>query len=167
MKLRGRRKKSKPKLMLTSLLDMFTIILLFLLVNFDAENKEFKKNDSVDLPSSTARNAFKPATNVAVTLDGIVLYAIDDTKKVKPRTIVQFQNGKPSAEAFEAGKFPDLVEVLERILDKRQENSQNPDEESIVMIQADRRLEYRTLYLVMRSAREAGFDKHRLVVMKK
>ena len=93
-----RRTKGKPKLMLTSLLDMFTIILLFLLVNFDSENTEFKKNDDAELPSSSARGVFKPAANVAVTLDGVVLYPVDrKSRQVKPTRIVDFQNGQPSA----------------------------------------------------------------------
>ena len=163
-----RRTKGKPKLMLTSLLDMFTIILLFLLVNFDSENTEFKKNDDAELPSSSARGVFKPAANVAVTLDGVVLYPVDrKSRQVKPTRIVDFQNGQPSAEAFEANEIPELVTALSGLLEARQRVSKNPDEESIVMLQADKRLEYKTIHLVLRSARTAGFDKTRLVVMKK
>jgi len=163
-----RRTKGKPKLMLTSLLDMFTIILLFLLVNFDSENTEFKKNDDAELPSSSARGVFKPAANVAVTLDGVVLYPVDrKSRQVKPTRIVEFQNGQPSAEAFEANEIPELVTALSGLLEARQRVSKNPDEESIVMLQADKRLEYKTIHLVLRSARTAGFDKTRLVVMKK
>ena len=163
-----RRTKGKPKLMLTSLLDMFTIILLFLLVNFDSENTEFKKNDDAELPSSSARGVFKPAANVAVTLDGVVLYPVDrKSRQVKPTRIVDFQNGQPSAEAFEANEIPELVTALSGLLEARQRVSKNPDEESIVMLQADKRLEYKTIHLVLRSARTTGFDKTRLVVMKK
>ena len=167
MRMRGRRGKAKPKLMLTSLLDMFTIILLFLLVNFDSENTEFKKNDDADLPSSSARGVFKPAANVAVTLDGVVLYALDkQTRQMKPTRVTEFQNGQPSTEDYESERIPELVDALSAILEARQRNSKNPDEESVVMLQADKRLEYRAIHLVLRSAREAGFDKTRLVVMK-
>jgi biopolymer transport protein ExbD len=163
-----RSQKGKPKLMLTSLLDMFTIILLFLLVNFDSENTEFKKNDEAKLPSSSARGVFKPAANVAVTLEGVVLYPVDrKSRQIKPTRIVDFQNGQPSAEAFEANEIPELVAALSGLLEARQRVSKNPDEESIVMLQADKRLAYKTIHLVLRSARTAGFDKTRLVVMKK
>ena len=58
------------------------------------------------------------------------------------------------------------MDALSAILEARQRSSKNPDDESVVMLQADKRLEYRTIHLVLRSAREAGFDKTRLVVMK-
>ena len=167
MKMRGRRGKNKPKLMLTSLLDMFTIILLFLLVNFDSENTEFKKNDDAQLPASSARGVFKPAANVAITMDGVVLYALDaKTRQMKPTQITEFSQGQPSPDYFETDQIPELVDALSAILEARQRSSKNPDEESVVMLQADKRLEYRTIHLVLRSAREAGFDKTRLVVMK-
>jgi biopolymer transport protein ExbD len=163
-----RRGKGKPKLMLTSLLDMFTIILLFLLVNFDSENTEFKKNDDAQLPASSARGVFKPAANVAVTMNGVVLYPVDrETRQVKPTQIVEFKNGYVQPQDLsEEGNIEQLKDALEAVLDARQSNSQNPDEESIVMVQADKRLEYQTIFTVLRSARAAGFDKTRLVVMK-
>ena len=156
----GRRKKKKPTLMLTSLLDMFTIILIFLIVSFEAEDQEFKLDPGLKLPESTARSRIKPAANVAITMKGI---------KVQEEQVIALSNGIPSADDFdeEKGYFPKLVEILERVLSARQNSVSLDGDEMIVMLQADRGLTYRTLYMVMRSAGEAGFDKYRLTVMKK
>ena len=63
---RLRRGGSKPPaLMLTSLLDMFTIILIFLIVSFEADQKEFKLNSDLTLPESQARLELKPSVNLA------------------------------------------------------------------------------------------------------
>ena len=154
----SRKKKKKPGLMLTSLLDMFTIILIFLIVSFEAEDYEFKLNPDLTLPESSSQSVFKPAVNVALTPNGVLV----QEEKVAP-----FINGQPRPEDVAAEQIPELVEALTKVLAFREATSEEPDEESIVILQADKGLEYKTLYLVMRSARLAGFDKYRLAVMKK
>ena len=157
MRLR-RKPKKRPGLMLTSLLDMFTIILIFLIVSFEAEDYEFKLDPDLELPESSSQSVFKPAVNVAVTPHGVLV----QEEKVAP-----FNKGIPRASDLAAEQIPELVEALQKVLAYREATSDEPDEESIVILQADKGLEYRTLYLVMRSARLAGFDKYRLAVLKK
>ena len=158
MRLRNRRKKKGAGLMLTSLLDMFTIILIFLIVSFEAEDYEFKLNPDLTLPESSAKSAFKPAVNVAITSTGIFI----QSEKVAP-----LFNGQPRPEDLANEQVPEVVDALQRILAFRQDAVDEPEDATVVMLQADKGLEYRTIYLVMRSAREAGFDKYRLTVMKK
>ncbi|MEE2788253.1 MAG: biopolymer transporter ExbD [Myxococcota bacterium] len=154
------RKKKKPTLMLTSLLDMFTIILIFLIVSFEAEDHEFKLDPNLKLPESTARSKIKPAANVAITMGSV---------SVQGEQIVALAAGVPTPDDVdeEKGHIPKLVDVLERVLTARQASPTLEGDEMIVMLQADRGLTYRTLYMVMRSAGDAGFDKYRLTVMKK
>ena len=161
MKLNRRRNKKKPGLMLTSLLDMFTIILIFLIVSFDSENQEFELNTDLTLPESTAKQPFKAAANVAITKSGVLVENVP---------VASLSNGIARDSDYAARQIPELVDALERILAvrvNRVETDEEASEENIVMLQADRGLEYKTLYLVMRSATIAGFDKYRLTVMKK
>ena len=155
-----RGKKKKPGLMLTSLLDMFTIILIFLIVSFDAEDYEFKLDPNLTLPESGAKSVFKPAVNVAVTQAGVL---------VQQEVVYPMTNGQPQAEHLAAEEIPSVVEALKKVLQVREAYAEEGEEEdqSIMILQADKGLEYKTLYLVMRSARLAGFDKYRLAVMKK
>ncbi len=160
MKIRRRHKKP-PTLMLTSLLDMFTIILIFLIVSFGAEDYDLKLQPGLTLPESSAHSVFKPAANVAVTKAGVF---------VQQEEIVSLTDGEADAAHHEAGEMPALVAALSKVLAARQNEAERTGESfedaDIVMLQADKDLEYRTLYLVMRSARIAGFTKYRLTTMR-
>jgi biopolymer transport protein ExbD len=181
---KARRKKKRPGLMLTSLLDMFTIILIFLIVSFEAEDYDFKLNTDLTLPESAAKAHLKPAANVAITQTGVI---------IQGEVVVPLVNGKPRPEDVERADeqmgveiMPKLVEALTNVLAARLVVADNlkqmqdappdpeaePEEQNIIMLQADKGLEYRTIYMVMRSAAVAEvddvrFDKYRLTVMKK
>lgn len=162
MKMRIRRKRRRPGLMLTSLLDMFTIILIFMIVSFEAEDYEFRLNPDLQLPESSARSLFKPAVNVAITRAGVL---------VLDELVAPFADGRAAPADYEAKQIPGVVDALSRVLSAQQAlvdpTLDDEDEGPIVMLQADRDLAYETLYLVMRSARLAGFGKYRLTIMKK
>ncbi len=160
MNSRFAREKKPAGLMLTSLLDMFTIILIFLIVSFEAEDYEFKLDSDLKLPESSAQSVLKPAVNLAITPVDLKL----DGKKV-----MTLNRGKFDEQYYSDGEIPEVVELLkeerERIL--AIEDPENEEDPAIVLIQADKGLDYQTLYLVMRSASMAGFDKYRLAIMKK
>ncbi|HJL28216.1 MAG TPA: hypothetical protein RMI62_04065, partial [Polyangiaceae bacterium LLY-WYZ-15_(1-7)] len=61
MRSRFLKPQKAPGLMLTSLLDMFTIILIFLIVSFDAESYDFRLAEDVTLPESATRTELTPA----------------------------------------------------------------------------------------------------------
>lgn len=156
-----RRKKRPAGLMLTSLLDMFTIILIFLLVSFEAEDYDFQLNPGLKLPESSARSVFKPAVNVAVTRDGVF---IGETR------LAALAEGRATEDEYAAERLAGVVDALKLRLEADAESGEGePDDEDgpIVLLQADRDMDYRTLYLVMRSAREAGYARFRLAVLKK
>ncbi len=147
--------KKKMALQLTSLLDMFTIILLFLLVSFQAEDKDFVLHAGVQLPPSNAKSAFKTGVNMAITKDAVL---------VEGKTVFRLERGghvKP--EDFDAGK---LESVTQGINEAWTVLKREKGEEDVVVIQADRTLPYKTLHLVMRSAAYAGAYRFRLVIEK-
>lgn len=168
------KKKKAPGLMLTPLLDMFTIILIFLIVSFSAEDYEFKLNPDLTLPESSAKSVFKPAVTVAVTPDGVILGG---------ENVYPLEKGVAKQEHYDKGEIPELVDLMRALYEVR--TGAEPDREAgevdddaevgqedefdptIVLIQADKDMEYRTLYLVMRSAASGGFFKYRIAVMKK
>ena len=160
-----------PGLMLTPLLDMFTIILIFLIVSFNSEDYDFKLDEQLTLPESSARSPFKPSINLSARQTGVL---------VEEELVVPFEAGKAAEEFYQAGEIPKLVALLSRYYDdlhgggaapeealepvEVDENTQIAPDEVVITIQADKRLEYRTLYLIMRSAAKAGFFKYRLAV---
>ncbi|MDD9945202.1 MAG: biopolymer transporter ExbD [Myxococcales bacterium] len=167
--------RKPPGLMLTSLLDMFTIILIFLIVSFEAESHDFKLDSDVELPESTAEQKLKPAVNMVVTGKGVT---------VSDQLVVPFENGRPSPAALEAASIPKLVEALKVEHDKKfgqgsdskpeqpaasadgKPSSEEEEDGAIIVIQSDKHLDYATLYTVLKSAAEAGFFKYRLAILK-
>jgi biopolymer transport protein ExbD len=158
-----------PALMLTSLLDMFTIILIFLIVSFDAESYEFRLNEQITLPESTSRSILKPAVNVEITKDAVLL---------EKEPLVRLVNSRAPAAYYETQVIPEVESALRVEFERRfgaQPVSQEPvmagdneldSREPIIVVQADKQLDYETLYLVLRSSAMAGFFKYRLATLK-
>ncbi|MDZ7344795.1 MAG: biopolymer transporter ExbD [candidate division KSB1 bacterium] len=78
----GGRQKKKPdfSLRLNSLLDMFTILLVFLLKSFSSEGQIVTVSNDLRLPESTSDKAPKVAPIISVTREWIIL---DDKPLVK------------------------------------------------------------------------------------
>lgn len=78
----GNRSKPKPpaELTLTSLLDMFTILLVFLLKSFSADGQMVTNTEDLTLPVSTSLKPPRSAPIIAVTKDWLIF---DDKPLVK------------------------------------------------------------------------------------
>ena len=156
------RKKKAPGLMLTSLLDMFTIILIFLIISFDSQDEDFKLDENLTLPESTARSAFKPAVNLSINKGALT---------VDGKEIMTLSGGEFDERFYVEDQIPELVTKLQDRFERLELQSQyegtSIDELAVIIVQADRDIEYRTIYLVLRSAAMAGFFKYRLAILKK
>ena len=153
--------------MLTSLLDMFTIILIFLIVSFDAEKKEFTLHDDVALPEAEDGVAIKPAANLVITPDAVIMNG---------EAVVNLSNMMiPDSEFDAEGNISALAEglgLISEVLKADRErivaSDEEPPEEGVVMLQAHKDLPYRTIYEVMKTAQNSDFEKCcNLVVIKK
>lgn len=69
---RRRRQRAKPQsLMITPMIDLFTVILIFLIVNYSPEAAKIKKSSDVKLPKSTINLNKVPHIQVEVGQDYI------------------------------------------------------------------------------------------------
>ena len=130
-----------PALPLTSLLDMFTIILVFLMVSFQAEDEDFVLHSGLELPSSSAESPFKKAVSLAITSEEVFV------------------------EGERLGARSEELPIAEAML-QAWEDKGGGDEERVVVVQADKELPYEAIYGVLQGAGEAGFLRYRLVVEK-
>ena len=146
--------RKKMALQLTSLLDMFTIILVFLMVSFQAEDKDFVLHAGISLPQSTAQNPFKTAVNMAVT---------DKAVFIEGREIYPLTGGKVKEDDVDSGKIEAVSQAVKQAWTT---HKLEKSDEDIVVIQADKRIPYRTIHLVMRSAAHSGFYRFRLAIEK-
>lgn len=75
---RHRRTGPEARLQLTSMMDMFTIIMIFLLVNFSTRPEQIRLDSGMELPKSTARADYADSVRLVLSrqslqLDGEVL----------------------------------------------------------------------------------------------
>jgi len=153
LKLRRVKSNGPLRLQLTSLMDMFTIILVFLLMSLSSDDHDFVLQQGLDLPGSSASGAFRPAVNVTVSGEQI---------RVEQSIVARLEGGEASTEELAAGYIENVVRALRRAREQR--GGEDGGGDDIVVIQADRTLPYRTVYLVMRSCSVAGFERYRLAI---
>jgi biopolymer transport protein ExbD len=88
----GRRKRKPqkfipPKLMLTSMMDMFTIILIFLLFSFSETPETLRLNKDIELPHSTVQAGYQKTIEIVLSknelsLDGEVMAEVHNRRIV-------------------------------------------------------------------------------------
>lgn len=113
-----------PELPLVSLIDMFTILVIFLLMNFSATGEIFFIQKNMKLPEAKHAHPLASAPLISVTAAGITL----DTEKVGDNPISLEESDQA---------LPRLAEAL-RVL-KAQQMAERPDQpfKGNVNIQAD------------------------------
>jgi len=160
-------------LSLTAMVDMFTVLVVFLLMNYQSTGEVIPMRDNVELPSASSTNELEPANVVVVGPEGVEL------------------NGE-KVETFEAVKasrdwiLPNLKLAVEKQIeeDKREKNSsflagiqknvrdaQNPEakekyEVRKITIQADKKTDILSLKKIMFTLTEAGGEAINFAVLK-
>lgn len=149
-------KRPKPfSLKLTSLIDMFTLILIFLLKSFSAEGDIMLVADDLILPESTATQQPKVASIVAISdhwvmLDGKQVVETDAVLRLQPQEQIQ-----PLVEALRTKR--QMAEDLGQVRDQM-------DFSGEINIQADEKIPYLVIKKVMMTCGATGFNDIMLAV---
>jgi biopolymer transport protein ExbD len=154
------------ELNITAMMDMMTIILVFLLKSWSASSIGVNLGDDLRVPVSTARVAPQESVNVTVSLSEV---AVND------RAIVPIRDGRVPAELKDGGRadaylVPAVHAALAREVEKQKYIARyNPGApfSGRVNVIADRRVPYRTLVEVLYSAGQAELGEYKLMVMKR
>jgi biopolymer transport protein ExbD len=141
---------------ITSMTDMFTLMLVFLLQNFAATTVEIKTHEGLTLPnSSTSKN---PVLSVQIAVSKSEI-------RVGEKVIARIQNN----DVISADIDPQDTNFIQPLFKELQVIAQDPnikkDEKNQVMLQADQDLPYQTLRKVMYTASMAGFPQVKLVTV--
>ncbi len=138
-----RRVPLRVDLQITSMMDMFTIILVFLLTFFDPEQAE---TPVLVLPAVAASGAEKPGIRVeirknAVAIDGAEVLALDGS-----------------------GGLVSGTELQGRVLVAVQQALEGREADKGLVVAIDRSVPYAVVADVLASANAAGFTEYRFVV---
>ncbi len=144
---------------LTSMMDMMTIILVFMIKNLDAEGQLLTQAENLVLPVSTSK--IQPKT-VSLTVIIDANYIIADNEKVLPTEDVLKQDSL-------------LVQKLDDILKDRRAIEQEhalkmglpADEAGNIVVQIDKNIPYDAMYKVMATCGYAGYTNIAFAVSQK
>lgn len=141
----GRNKKRlAASLMLTSLVDAFSILMIFLLMNFSTTDEFIFLNKDTQLPEAS------------------------QILELEKNTVIRIENEKLYIEEDELTE----TALIEKLIDIRkawaEAAAESPEaQEPGVTIQADRKVEYELLNKVVLASNHAGFSDIHFVVLRK
>lgn len=161
---RGRAFKEKEDLPLqiTSMMDMFTIILVFLLKSFSAEGSLLTNADNLVLPNSQSKkkptevNLQLAVTNDMVLVDNLPLVPTEDVRKIP------FDNPDPIIEK--------VAEKLKSCLAQEEEMVRLGALNAVqgkVVIQVDKNMDFDVLFKVMNTCGKVGYNTMNFAVMER
>jgi biopolymer transport protein ExbD len=157
----SRRKKhdtnpGKIRLNLTSMMDMFTIILVFLLKNFSTEGMLIQPSEYLTLPTSTVEKSPEVALDLVISKEWVM---VNHEPVEKVSDII-------ASEKLVIKNLQEKLLVYAREA-KRMEELYGTKFSGKVTIQGDREIPYKLLVKVMATCGKADYPNMRLVVYNK
>lgn len=161
-KFRQNNKKATFVLQLTAMVDMFTIMIVFLLKSYSTSAVHITPQQGLKLPNSSSYTEPVEALKLVVSLDGIY---VDD------KQVLALEQGQLNGQDLDAND-QDFIRKLYEELDKHAEKSKSIAEkneehefEGKVIMQADSRLPYKVLKKVMYTSSMAGYADMKLATV--
>ena len=147
------------------MLDIFSILLTFLLMSYSTDPTNHDIDENLELPDSVTLVTMDEVPSIVVNRDEIF---INDNK------IVDLQNGKvPDKDLQQGAVFPVFKELEKLALQNKKVASSLTDEEDkkkskpgTITIEMDRKHDFRLLRRIMLSGQQAEFIKFKLLVAK-
>ncbi len=165
---RARRKSREAagdikELNITAMMDMMTIILVFLLKSYSASSLSINLSEELKLPPSTTQVQPQDNINVTISLGEV---AVNDRATVKVENGVIPAGYKERPDSFYVGA---IYDALKKEVDKQkyiaQYNVKAPFTGRVNVI-ADKRVPYRTLMEVLYTAGQAELGEYKFMVLK-
>lgn len=176
---RGRPRRSRNRgfgLQLTSMMDVFVIIVVFLLKSYGLSIMQVPQQDKLELPKSKATDVFG---------EGITLQIAQNTILIDNQKVLDFKPSEAGAKKFELpegsmdkahagqGILPifDILKKKKEDFDTLASRAPNPAEAAKkwsgdLLVQADKEVPYELIRNVMYTAGMAGYKQFRLTVEK-
>jgi biopolymer transport protein ExbD len=169
--LRSRGRTVVAVLSLTAMVDMFTVVAVFLLQNYKTTGEVIQLDEAVALPKAHAVKELRPATVVIVSKDKITLDKVD---------VASFQQVKEQQdwhidaltqklqEKFKelADKHAGLAGQVKDAVDQPGSVTNDPADDHRVTVQADKSIDFLTVKKVMMTLTDAGASEINFAVIR-
>jgi len=155
---RRTQKFTPPKLQLTSMMDMFTILLIFLLCSFSDRPEDIKLDKDLELPVSNAKLDYH---------DNIKLVLSQNSLRLGDEVIAHLENGNIAG--IDPGKLNESKLYKELMTYKKsgKENDSESSQTESILFLCDRRLSFKTINSIVKTAGMAGYPNFQFGVLKK
>ena len=166
-----RRQMDTGGLTMTSMMDVMTIILVFLLKSYSTEDISVKPSADLEIPISSAVKPPKLAVNVVVSKKDIL---VDGVPVIRLERTVDPQTGAETVQVPDEEKKGQMISRLyDRLLEKAETakdlgaraTREDLGFQGQILLQCDRRLPFSVVREVMYTAGQAQFGEFRFVVI--
>ncbi len=164
MGIRKRRDTTIPEINITALLDMFVMLLIFLLINFSAATSHsIKTSGYMDFPLSSSNKT--PVDMLTVTVDRYNII-------VDGRVVLKHDKGVVKKMDLDETGF--MIEPLYNVLSKHAEKTKyissfnkKLKSEGIIVLQMDKDIPFSMLRQIMYTAGQVEYNDFKFVALKK
>lgn len=169
----GRSRNVVAMLSLTAMVDMFTVLVVFLLQNYNTTGEVIELSDQVILPQARAVKELRPAHVVIVSrseieLDHKVIAKLPEVQaqddwKISPLFTMLADNFRAAEEKKRLG-----ISRVKKAVDNARPDAfdEDPNDYRRVTVQADKTIDFLTIKKVMYTITEAGAAEINFAVMK-
>jgi biopolymer transport protein ExbD len=161
-------------LSLTAMVDMFTVLAVFLLQSYQTTGDVIELSDEVVLPKAAKVRELKPATVVVISkgkilVDKLQVATIDEVKAIEEVTVLPNLQARVQ-DAFrileERNRVAGLSQIRQAVSQGRGEEPARPEDFRRVTVQADRVIDAGTVKKVMYTLTEAGASEINFAVLR-
>jgi biopolymer transport protein ExbD len=159
---RGKKVPRSSDLNITSMMDMFTIILVFLLKSFSAEGSILTNADNLVLPNSESKkkpqevNLQVAVTNDMILVDNLPIVPTEDVRKIPA------DDPDPSAAKLEEKLRACMAQEEEMVRVGALNAVQGK-----VIVQVDKNIDFDVLFKVMNTCGKVGYNNMNFAVMER
>ena len=172
----GRRGDEDGALSITSMMDMMTIILVFLLKSYSTSDVSIKPTDDLQIPLSTSKKPPALAVNVVVSRSKIV---VDGIPVLNLDLVADEETGDQIIAVPESEKKGQMISSLYDVMLEKAETAKEIGQRATaagasadaefkgqVLLQCDKNLPFAVVREVMYTAGQAQFGEFKFVVIK-
>ena len=157
-KLKRRKRSSRPPaLMLTSMMDMFTIILIFLLCSFSEHPETLKLDKNLELPRSSSESEY--SKTIKVILSKKELRLNDEVMATVSGSAIQGLTGVADP------KTSSFFQRLQTYYQARTEGGAEKNREAHLLLLCDKSHSFKTINTVIKTAGMAGYPNFQFAVL--
>ncbi|MDP6933693.1 MAG: biopolymer transporter ExbD [Myxococcota bacterium] len=171
---KSKRQEAGDELNITSMMDLMTIILVFLLKSYSTTDISIAPEGNLEIPFSTAAKAPELAVNLVVSQVGIIV----DGRPILALTKEEDENNPGiqqialPEEEVQGPLIPKLADILTRKAEDAKDlaSKTQSDEHAFkgrILIQCDKSVPFKVLRQVMYTAGQAQFGEFKFVIYKK